>query len=62
MNSSKTKWVRPTIAVIFAVGVTVGFFMKLLTSEAYLPIAAVAITWWFKSRDEENSINNGALK
>ncbi len=49
------KWVRPSIAWLFALGVTAGFFTKLVPSEAYLPIAAAAITWWFKSRDEDKT-------
>lgn len=50
------QWVRPTIAIIFVVGVTVGFFRGLVTAEAYLPIAAAAITWWFKSRDNSKGL------
>ena len=46
------KWIRPTVTMIFAVGSTVGFFLRLISAEAYLGIAAVVITFWFKSRDE----------
>jgi len=46
------KWVRPTLAGIFAIGITIGFFMDKIVSEAFIGIASVAITWWFKSRDE----------
>ena len=47
------KWIRPTISLIGLLGLTGGFFMGLIPPEAYVGIVAVAITWWFKSRDEE---------
>ena len=47
------KWIRPIISLIGMSGLTAGFFMGLIPSEAYVGVAAIAITWWFKSRDEE---------
>lgn len=53
------KWVRPTISLIAVLGITVGFFMGMVTAEAYVPLMAVAVTWWFKSRDEAKRVENG---
>ncbi len=46
------KWIRPTLALLFAIGMTVGFFMDKISAEAFIGIGSVAITWFFKSRDE----------
>ena len=51
--NDKVKWVRPVISIIAVLGLTVGFFLKLVTSEAYVPVMAMAIAWWFQSRDIE---------
>ena len=45
--------VRPAISLIAAIGINVGFFMDKISSEAYITIMAVAIIYWFKSRDTE---------
>ncbi len=47
------RWLRPTLALISMLGVTVGFFIEKISPEAFLAIASVAITWFFKSRDED---------
>lgn len=52
-------WVRPTIALMAMGGVLAGFFMDKLPAEAFIGIASVAITWWFKSRDETKSTGTG---
>ena len=46
------KWIRPIISLLAAGGITAGFFLGLIPAEAYIGLAAVAITWWFKARDE----------
>lgn len=48
-------WVRPAIAIIAALGITAGFFLKMISADAYIGIMAVAITWFFKSRDEKRA-------
>uniref|UniRef100_A0A6M3KF10 Uncharacterized protein n=1 Tax=viral metagenome TaxID=1070528 RepID=A0A6M3KF10_9ZZZZ len=53
------KWVRPIISLVGMAGVTVGFFMGMVATEAYLGIVTLAITWWFKSRDTEKGKGNG---
>ena len=45
--------VRPIIAIMFALGMTVGFFMGKVEPVAYGTLAGVAITYWFKSRDDD---------
>ena len=52
------RWVRPTIAMIAAGGITAGFFLGMIPVEAYLPVMAIAITWWFKSRDSAKEKEN----
>ena len=47
------KWVRPTISLMGMLGITIGFFMRLITPEAYLLAVGVTVTYWFKARDEE---------
>ena len=47
------KWVRPAISLIGMIGITVGFFMKLITAEAYILAVGVTVTYWFRARDEE---------
>lgn len=48
------RWIRPVISIIGMVGITVGFFMGLIDPEAYILAVGVTVTFWFKSRDEEN--------
>lgn len=50
------KWVRPFITLVATVGITAGFFLKMVPVEAYLPIMGMTIAWWFKARDEEKKI------
>ncbi len=47
--------VRPTITLIFAVVLSYGFLKGVVTAETYVPIAAVAITWWYASRDNDKN-------
>ncbi len=47
------KWVRPLISLVAVLGITAGFFMDKITSDAYIGLMAVTVAWWFKSRDEE---------
>ena len=47
------KWVRPVVTLIAMGGLTAGFFMDKIESQAYVLAVGVAVTWWFKSRDAE---------
>ncbi len=47
------RWVRAIISLIAICGITWGFAVGKIQSEAYLTLMAVAVTWWFKSRDNE---------
>ncbi len=58
MSKTLQGWVRPIITILGMAGVTAGFFLKMISPEAYLGIVTLAVTWWFKSRDEEKK--NGA--
>jgi hypothetical protein len=53
-------WVRPFIAIVAVLGINAGFFLKMITAEAYMPLMATAITWWFTARD--NAKQNGGDK
>jgi len=46
------KWVRPVISLIAVIGLTAGFFIDKISPEAYIGLMAVAITYWYKARDE----------
>lgn len=50
------KWVRPAISMIGMIGITLGFFMGKITSEAYILAVGVTIAWWYKSRDDDKKI------
>jgi hypothetical protein len=45
--------VRPIISIIFAVGMTILTFKGIVPPEAFVGLSTLAITFWFKSRDEE---------
>ena len=47
------RWVRALISIMFCLAIVYGFVTKLITSETFMAVAMVAITWWFKARDEE---------
>lgn len=53
MTEKIVKLVRPFVTFIAVAGLTVGFFMDKVTADAYVPLMAMVITYWFKSRDEE---------
>ena len=57
MQGDKMRWVRAIISLIGVVGITGGFFMKLISTDAYVGLMAISITWWYKSRDEEKRNN-----
>jgi len=50
------KWIRPVITIIAVSGLTVGFFLGRIPSEAYVPLMAITITYWFRARDEAKRI------
>ncbi len=52
------KWIRPIISLIGMLAITIGFFIKLIPSEAYLALVTGVIVWWYKSRDEEKRNGN----
>lgn len=60
IKGSNQTWIRPIITIIAAIGISVGFFLDKISSDAYIGIMAVAITWYFKARDEEKK--NGEPK
>jgi hypothetical protein len=47
------KWVRPFVTVIAVLGLTVGFFTGRVNAEAYVPLMAGVIMYWFAARDSE---------
>ncbi len=47
--------VRAFLATIFAVALVVGFFMKLVTQDAFLGIATMCITYYFSKRNIEDN-------
>lgn len=47
------KWIRPLLVVILVLAVTVGFFARLINTDAFFGFATGLVVYWFKSRDEE---------
>ena len=48
--------IRPLISLIFAISMVIGTFKGLLPVEGLIGLATMAITFWFKSRDEEKGV------
>ena len=42
--------VRPTVTLIFAIGVTVGFYTRVIPQDVYTPFAFTVIGYWFGTR------------
>ena len=53
------KWFRPAITSVLIGAFAAGFFIGKIPAEVFVPIVAVAVTWLFKSRDEEKGKANG---
>lgn len=49
-------WVRPFITLVAVLGLTVGFFVGKVTADAYVPLMAMTISWWFRARDESKRL------
>ena len=47
------KLIRPCIVGLLAIAVTIGFFIKTVPADVFIPFATGLIIYWFKSRDEE---------
>ena len=43
--------VRPFVTVLFAVSLVYFVAVKILPIEVFVPIASVAIVWWYKDRE-----------
>lgn len=46
--------VRATLAILFSVAVIWGFFQGLVSQDAFLSIAIMAISWYFSKRSLED--------
>ena len=47
------KIVRPFVTVLFAVALVWFAAIKILPIEVFVPIASIAIVWWYKDREAE---------
>ena len=59
MSEILMKFVRPVITLIAVLGLTIGFFTDKVTADAYVPLMAMTIVYWFKSLDREKENHNG---
>lgn len=46
--------VRSTLSLIFTIGATVGFFMKLITPESFMTLVTMCVSWYFAKRSEDD--------
>ena len=54
-NTGKSEiQVRATLAFMFAIGVSIGFFMRLITPESYMALATMAVSFYFAKRGEND--------
>jgi len=44
---------RPIITLVAVFALTIGFFLDKVPQEAYVPLMATVIAYWFRARDEE---------
>ena len=56
------RWIRPVISLIGFAGVTVGFFLQMVSPEVYVPLVTMTLIYWFKSRDDEKEKNGEGEK
>ena len=48
--------VRRALGIIFGMSLCVGFFVRLIPLEAFIPTAVFVVVWFFKSEDEEKNL------
>ena len=62
-TNGSVKWssiqVRATIAILFSIGITVGFFMKLIAPEIYAGFANLALAFYFVKGAQGDVKENG---
>lgn len=60
--------VRPFVTVLFSVALVYFVAIKILPIEVFVPIASVAIVWWYKDREaakmrkELENLKNNSVK
>lgn len=54
-GSRNMRWVRAAISITAVLGITIGFFFDKIAGETYITLMAMAIAWWYKSRDDEKA-------
>lgn len=45
--------IRATLAVMFGTAIITGFFLKIISEDAFVPIASMCISWYFSKRSEQ---------
>jgi hypothetical protein len=46
--------VRAALAILFSLSIVAGFFYDKIKQETFMPIAIMAISWYFSKRDIED--------
>jgi hypothetical protein len=44
--------VRPVVTLMLVVALVIGFFTGRVTPDAFIPIVASILSWWFASREK----------
>lgn len=50
--------IRPAVTLMFSGALCYGFLVNIVSVDAFLGVAVAVITYWFKSRDEEEKIDD----
>jgi len=46
-------WIRPGVITLLSLAVVVGFFLREIPADVFVPFATGLIVYWFKSRDDK---------
>lgn len=44
--------VRAAIAIAFTLVICIGFMLNIISTDAFMGVAGMAIMWWFKSEEK----------
>lgn len=54
LDGTRAVQVRSTLAILFAIAIITGFFLKIVTADSFMGIATMCISWYFAKRSEDD--------